>query len=58
MPYLADPNSCAGCGACVDDCPSGAITMKNGAAVIDPEQCLDCGACEDACTSGAIKPES
>jgi NAD-dependent dihydropyrimidine dehydrogenase PreA subunit len=55
MPYTANPDTCTGCGTCADDCPCGAITMKNGVAVTDEDQCIDCGACQDTCPSGAIE---
>jgi NAD-dependent dihydropyrimidine dehydrogenase PreA subunit len=56
MPYIADSKTCEGCSACVDECPSGAIALKNSVAVIDPDLCLDCGACEATCPVAAISP--
>ena len=44
---------CVGCGACVDACPSDAITIDD-VAVIDAGACVDCGACIDECPSDAI----
>ncbi len=52
-----DADSCTGCGTCVDECPAGAIELKDDLAVVDEDECLDCGACEDACPNGAIKVE-
>ncbi len=49
-------SDCVACGACVDTCPVGAISMADKA-VVDASACIDCGACEGACPTGAIKPE-
>ncbi len=46
--------NCVACGACVDVCPSGAITVDD-VAVIDSSKCTDCGACVDECGSAAIE---
>lgn len=49
-------DECISCGACVDTCPTGAITMEDKA-VVDAASCVDCGACEGVCPTGAIKAE-
>ena len=36
---------CIGCALCVPNCPTEAITMVNGKAVIDKEKCINCGIC-------------
>ena len=41
--------SCRGCGTCVDACPSQAIEVINGKAVVDPTMCVLCGYCVAAC---------
>ncbi|GMO31494.1 MAG: 4Fe-4S binding protein [Termitinemataceae bacterium] len=48
---------CSNCGTCEDDCPSEAISEKDGIRWIDPEKCADCGSCADSCPSDAIKEE-
>lgn len=46
-------NQCAGCMACVDICPKGAITMVDSLsaynAVIDANRCIGCNACHAVC---------
>ncbi|MDD6319554.1 MAG: 4Fe-4S binding protein [Oscillospiraceae bacterium] len=49
-------DECVACGACVDACPVGAISLEDKA-VVDASACVDCGACEGACPTGAIQPE-
>jgi ferredoxin len=45
---------CLACGACVDECPNGAISEGDTIYVIDPGLCDDCGTCADICPSDAI----
>jgi NAD-dependent dihydropyrimidine dehydrogenase PreA subunit len=51
-----DVARCRGCGACVDVCPVGAMTLVEGKAHVDEETCTRCEACVDACPEGAIQP--
>ena len=46
-------DECVACGACVDTCPVGAITLGDKAEV-DASACVDCGACEGVCPTGKI----
>lgn len=48
-------NDCVGCGDCELVCPTNAITIFDGKAVIDVEKCIDCEICIKTCTYGAIK---
>jgi len=47
---------CNQCGACVDACHFGAITMDEDAesCSVDEDKCMGCGVCEDVCLPGAI----
>jgi len=53
MAAIVDQEKCTGCEACVSTCPSNAIKMENGKAVIT-EDCIDCGACVSVCPVEAI----
>ncbi|AQT68553.1 Ferredoxin [Anaerohalosphaera lusitana] len=57
MPAKVDADKCTGCGACLDSCPSEAISMDGGVAVIDADACVDCGVCVDDCPVEAISME-
>jgi len=50
-------SGCVGCGACVGDCPVGAIVDNGGVFAIDAGACIDCGACAGSCPTGAIEQE-
>ena len=47
--------SCLGLGNCTRVCPTGALTIQNGLAVIDHELCINCGKCVAACPRGIIR---
>ena len=49
-----DVERCTGCGACVDVCPTEAISLGNGRAVIDASACTACGLCVQECPTDAI----
>lgn len=49
-------DSCIACGACMGECPTGAIS-EGDIMVIDASLCIDCGACEGVCPTGAIVEE-
>lgn len=58
-------NRCCGCGACMNICPKGAITMQRNAEgflypIIDKDKCINCGLCVRSCplSNTAFKPDT
>jgi nitroreductase/NAD-dependent dihydropyrimidine dehydrogenase PreA subunit len=49
-----DPDRCTGCGLCVDDCPTRALSMRDGKAVVTGPDSLGCGHCAAICPTGAV----
>ena len=49
MAYKINADECIGCGSCEAECPSEAISEKDGKYVIDADKCVDCGACAEVC---------
>jgi len=52
---LLDESKCTGCTTCLRHCPTEAIRIKGGHAVIDSERCIDCGECIRYCPHQAKK---
>lgn len=46
---------CIGCTDCIKRCPTSAIRVRDGKAVIKDYECIDCGMCIKVCTSFAKK---
>lgn len=44
-----------GCAACVDICPSGALTKGNETPVLDASMCMICCACMEACDFSSLE---
>jgi len=58
MPWVNE-DMCVGCGVCVDDCPVGAITLKDDQkAIINEDECIRCGRCHDVCPQEAVRHDS
>lgn len=53
MKTICDIDKCAGCMACIDICPKGAISivdsLKSYNAVIDTDKCVGCNMCHKVC---------
>ena len=57
MPWIDDV-MCNGCGVCVDECPTGAIKVKEEKAKIYMEECIRCALCHDVCPQEAVRHDS
>lgn len=55
---LLDEKKCSGCTTCIRHCPTEAIRIKEGRAVINPDRCIDCGECIRQCPHKAKKAVS
>lgn len=55
MRYNAD--RCIGCGACVEICPAGCHSLRQGMHVLDRSACVACGECAKECYSLALTAE-
>jgi len=53
---MISENRCVGCGICVKDCPSGAVSLNidKGVAVLNCEKCMGCNLCIQNCPQDAI----
>lgn len=49
--------ACIGCSHCMNICPTEAIRVWNGKAIIDEDKCIDCGECARVCPVNAIYVE-
>ena len=50
-----DRDKCTGCTTCLKRCPTEAIRIRNGHAVITTDRCIDCGECIKLCPQKAKK---
>lgn len=56
--YGIDQGNCTGCGLCMKNCPSDAITgEKKQPHELDTDKCIKCGICYDACRFDAVRKE-
>ncbi|MEI8183321.1 MAG: DUF362 domain-containing protein [Desulfomonile sp.] len=49
-----DSRACLSCGICLNHCPPGAITEKDGAMGIDVHKCISCFCCHELCPNNAV----
>ncbi len=45
---------CQGCTTCMRSCPTGAIRIRGGKAIVSDNKCVDCGECMRVCPHKAI----
>lgn len=63
-PFVAsmNPDTCTGCGTCVDRCQTEALRLEDSKAVLNLDRCIGCGLCVTTCPTGSLtlkrKPES
>lgn len=50
----ANPETCEGCGVCVDRCQIEALTLENDHVVLNPTRCIGCGLCVSTCPTGSL----
>ncbi|MCR5207446.1 MAG: 4Fe-4S dicluster domain-containing protein [Eubacterium sp.] len=55
---LLDKTKCTGCTSCLKHCPTEAIRISDGHAVINDSRCIDCGECIRICPHQAKKAVS
>jgi nitroreductase/NAD-dependent dihydropyrimidine dehydrogenase PreA subunit len=53
-----DPDSCIGCGLCVEVCPAKTLSMHDGKALVTGTHSMGCGHCEAVCPVDAIRVEA
>ena len=49
-----DDELCIGCSHCMRTCPTEAIRIVKGKAILNPDRCIDCGNCFKVCPTKAI----
>ena len=52
---LLDVSKCTGCTTCLKHCPTEAIRIRDGHAIINTDRCIDCGECIRVCPHKAKK---
>ncbi len=55
---LLDESKCTGCTTCIRHCPTEAIRIRDGHAVIQSDRCIDCGECIRHCAHNAKRAVS
>jgi electron transport complex protein RnfB len=52
---VADPETCKGCGVCIERCQMGAVQLRDGKVTLDVDRCIGCGLCVSTCPTGSLK---
>ena len=56
---VVEQSLCVACGACMEICPRGAITVWKGSySVVDDALCIGCGLCAKECPASVIRVEA
>jgi len=62
-PFIASaaPETCKGCGVCVERCQMDALRLENERVLLDSDRCIGCGLCVSTCPTHSLtlvrKPE-
>jgi ferredoxin len=51
---VATPETCEGCGVCVERCQMDAVQMHDDRAVLETDRCIGCGLCVSTCPTGSL----
>ena len=54
---VIDPETCAGCGDCIQRCQVHAISEGDGISVVDRARCIGCGLCVTGCPNDVARLE-
>ena len=54
MPWVKK-EMCTGCGECLTNCSTDAISMDENVAYIDESECIRCGVCHTVCPNDAVR---
>ena len=49
-----DKETCIGCSHCMKICPTEALRVRDGKAILQPDRCIDCGNCFKVCPTKSI----
>jgi electron transport complex protein RnfB len=52
---VADPETCEGCGICVERCQMEALRLEDDKVVHNLDRCIGCGLCVSTCPTGSLK---
>ena len=50
---ILNQSKCLGCTICIKSCPTQAIRVRDGKAIIIDDKCIDCGECIKVCPHNA-----
>jgi electron transport complex protein RnfB len=50
-----NPDTCQGCGICIERCQMGALRLEGDQALLDPDRCIGCGLCVSTCPTESLR---